>query len=69
MADVHDKKTRSFNMSRISSRGTKPEIIVGKFLFGKSLINKPLDKTLLFEQDLVFPKHKTVIFIHGCFWQ
>ena len=32
MADVHDKKTRSYNMSRIRSRDTKPELLVRKFL-------------------------------------
>lgn len=35
MADVHDKKTRSYNMSRIRSRDTKPELLVRKFLFSK----------------------------------
>jgi hypothetical protein len=34
MTDVHDKKTRSFNMSRIRSRDTKPELLVRKFLYG-----------------------------------
>ena len=34
MTDVHDKKTRSFNMSRIRSKDTKPELLVRKFLFG-----------------------------------
>jgi DNA mismatch endonuclease (patch repair protein) len=33
MADVHDKKTRSYNMSRIKSKDTKPELLVRKFLF------------------------------------
>ena len=33
MADVHDKATRSYNMSRIKSKNTKPEILVRKFLF------------------------------------
>jgi len=37
MADVHDKKTRSFNMSRIRGGDTKPEMLVRKFLFGKGL--------------------------------
>jgi len=33
MADVHDKKTRSYNMSRIKAKDTKPELLVRKFLF------------------------------------
>jgi DNA mismatch endonuclease (patch repair protein) len=68
MTDVHDKKTRSFNMSRIRSKDTGPEILVRKFLFGKGFRYKLYDATLPGRPDLVFPKHKTVIFIHGCFW-
>ena len=68
MADVHDKKTRSYNMSMIRSKDTKPEIIVRKSLFGNGFRYKLHDKTLPGKPDLVFPKYKTVIFIHGCFW-
>ncbi len=68
MADVHDKKTRSFNMSRIRGKDTQPEILVRKFLFGKGFRYKLHDKMLPGKPDLVFPKHKTVIFINGCFW-
>lgn len=68
MADVHDKKTRSFNMSRIRSKNTQPEILVRKFLFKKGFRYKLYDRTLPGTPDLVFPKYKTVVFIHGCFW-
>jgi len=68
MADVHNKKTRSYNMSMIRSKDTKPEIKVRKFLFGNGFRCKLYDKTLPGKPDLVFPKYKTVIFIHGCFW-
>ena len=68
MADVHNKKTRSYNMSMIRSKDTKPEIIVRKSLFGNGFRYKLHDKTLPGKPDLVFPKYKTVIFIHGCFW-
>ena len=68
MADVHNKKTRSYNMSMIRSKDTKPEIIVRKFLFRNGFRYKLHDKTLPGKPDLVFPKYKTVIFIHGCFW-
>jgi DNA mismatch endonuclease, patch repair protein len=68
MADVHDKKTRSFNMSRIRSKDTEPEILVRKFLFSKGFRYKLYDKTLPGTPDLVFPKFRTVLFIHGCFW-
>lgn len=68
MADVHNKKTRSYNMSMIRSKDTKPEIIVRKFLFGNGFRYKLYDKTLPGKPDLVLPRYKTVIFVHGCFW-
>ncbi|WP_420266486.1 very short patch repair endonuclease [Candidatus Magnetominusculus dajiuhuensis] len=68
MTDVHDKKTRSYNMSRIRSKDTKPEILVRKFLFRKGFRYKLHDRALPGTPDLVFPKYKTVVFIHGCFW-
>lgn len=46
MADVHNKKTRSYNMSMIRSKDTKPEIVVRKFLFAKGFRYKIYDKTL-----------------------
>ncbi|MBM4065263.1 MAG: hypothetical protein FJ266_06435 [Planctomycetes bacterium] len=68
MADVHNKKTRSYNMSMIRRKDTKPEIIVRKFLSGNGFRFKLHDKTFPGKPDLVFPKYNTVIFIHGCFW-
>jgi DNA mismatch endonuclease (patch repair protein) len=66
--DVHDEKTRSYNMSRIRGKDTKPEILVRKFLFAKGFRYKLHDKTLPSKPDIVLPKYKTVVFIHGCFW-
>lgn len=68
MADVHDKPTRSFNMSRIKSKDTKPELIVRKFLFRRGFRYRLHDKKLPGKPDLVLPKYNTVIFVHGCFW-
>jgi DNA mismatch endonuclease, patch repair protein len=68
MADVHNKKTRSFNMSRIKGKDTKPEMLVRRFLFSKGFRYKLHDKNLPGKPDLVLPKYKTVIFVHGCFW-
>ena len=68
MADVHDKKTRSFNMSQIKSKNTKPELLVRKFLFANGYRYKLHDKNLPGKPDIVLPKYKTVIFVHGCFW-
>ncbi|MBO9633500.1 MAG: DNA mismatch endonuclease Vsr [Chitinophagaceae bacterium] len=68
MADVHDKATRSFNMSRIKNKDTKPELLVRKFLHSKGFRYKLNDKSLPGKPDLVLPRYKTIIFIHGCFW-
>jgi DNA mismatch endonuclease (patch repair protein) len=68
MADVHDKATRSYNMSRIRSGNTKPELLVRKFLHEQGFRYKLHDKKLPGKPDIVLPKYKTVIFIHGCFW-
>lgn len=66
--DVHDKKTRSYNMSRIRGKDTKPEILVRKFLFSKGFRYRLNDKRLPGKPDLVLTKYKTVILVHGCFW-
>lgn len=68
MGDVHDKKTRSFNMSRIRHKNTKPELLVRRYLFAEGFRFKLHDKTLAGKPDLVLPRYKTVIFVHGCFW-
>ncbi len=68
MTDVHDPKTRSYNMSRIRSKDTKPEMLVRKYLFAQGFRYRLHDKNLPGKPDLVFPKYKTVLFINGCFW-
>ncbi len=68
MADVHDKKTRSFNMSRIKGTNTKPEILVRQFLFKNRFRYRLNYKKLPGKPDIVLPKYKTVIFVNGCFW-
>ena len=68
MPDVHDKKTRSYNMSRIRSKDTKPEILVRKYLFSKGFRYRIHDSKLPGTPVLVFPMYKTALFIHGCFW-
>ncbi|HYG38088.1 MAG TPA: very short patch repair endonuclease [Cytophagales bacterium] len=68
MADVHEPEVRSYNMSQIKSKDTKPEILVRKFLFSKGFRYRINYKKLPGTPDIVLPKLKTVIFIHGCFW-
>jgi len=55
-------------MSRIKGKDTKPEMLVRKYLHAQGFRYKLHDKKLLGKPDIVLPKYKTVIFIHGCFW-
>ena len=66
--DVHDQKTRSYNMSRVKGKDTKPEEIVRKYLFSQGFRYRKNDKRLTGKPDIVLPKYKTVIFVNGCFW-
>ena len=66
--DVHDKETRSYNMSCIKGKNTKPEEIVRKALFSRGFRYRKNDKKLPGTPDIVLPKYKTVIFVNGCFW-
>ena len=68
MADVHSKETRSFNMSQIKGKNTKPEMLVRKFLFANGFRYRIHDKKLPGKPDIVLPKLKTVVFVHGCYW-
>src|SRR5665647_424469 len=68
MADVHSKEIRSYNMSMIKGKNTKPELLVRQFLHANGYRYKLHDKSLPGTPDIVLPKYKTVIFVHGCFW-
>lgn len=68
MADVHTKAARSYNMSRIRSKNTRPEMIVRKALFANGFRFRLHDKRLPGKPDIVLKKYNTVIFVHGCFW-
>lgn len=68
MADVHDQQTRSYNMSRIRGKDTKPEMLVRKFIFSNGFRYKLHDKKLPGKPDIVLPKLRTAVLIHGCFW-
>ena len=68
MADVHDKKTRSYNMSHIKSKNTKPELLIRKYIFNKGFRFRLHVLNLPGKSDIVLPKYKTIIFMHGCFW-
>lgn len=68
MADVHTPEQRSYNMSRIHSKNTKPEELVRKFLFSQGFRYRKNDARLPGKPDIVLPKYKTVVFVNGCFW-
>lgn len=55
-------------MSCIRSKDTKPEMLVRRHLFSAGFRYKLHDKKLPGKPDIVLPKYRTVIFIHGCFW-
>lgn len=66
--DVHSKEIRSFNMSRIRGKNTKPEEVVAKYLFSQGFRYRRNVEKLPGTPDIVMKKYKTVIFINGCFW-
>lgn len=68
MADVHTPEQRSYNMSRIHGKNTKPEELVRKYLFSQGFRYRKNDARLPGKPDIVLPKYKTVIFVNGCFW-
>lgn len=68
MADVHEPEIRSYNMSQIKGKDTKPEIIVRKYLHAEGFRFRLHTKDLSGKPDIVLKKFNTVIFIHGCFW-
>lgn len=55
-------------MSRIKGKNTKPEMLVRKFLFAQGFRYRLHVKNLPGKPDIVLPKYKTIILIHGCFW-
>ncbi len=68
MTDVHNRAIRSYNMSQIKNKNTKPELIVRKFLHSNGFRYRLHNKKLLGKPDIVLKKYNTVIFINGCFW-
>ncbi|MDE3247682.1 MAG: DNA mismatch endonuclease Vsr [Bacteroidota bacterium] len=68
MTDVHDRATRSYNMSRIRGTHTKPELLVRSHLHRAGFRFTLHSRKLPGKPDIVLPKYKTVIFVQGCFW-
>jgi len=68
LADIVDTKTRSRIMSRIRSRDTGPERLLRSCLHAMGFRYRLCDRRFPGSPDLVFPKYRAVVFIHGCFW-
>ena len=68
MADIVDKATRSRIMSAIRGKDTKPELALRMALHARGFRYRLHRQELPGRPDLVFPKHRAVCFIHGCFW-
>ena len=68
MSDVHTKEQRSYNMSQIKCRNTKPELLVRSLVHRMGYRYALHRSDLPGKPDLVFVTHKKIIFVHGCFW-
>lgn len=68
MSDVHSPEVRSYNMSRIHGKDTKPEEITRKYLFSQGFRYRKNVRTLPGKPDIVLPKYRACIFVNGCFW-
>ncbi len=68
MVDVHDAVTRSRNMAAIRSRHSKPELLVRKALHAAGLRFRLHVSGMRGTPDLVLPRWKAVVFVHGCYW-
>lgn len=66
--DVHSPTQRSYNMSRIRDKNTRPEEIIKKLLWSHGYRYRLYSKDLPGKPDIVLPGRKKVLFIHGCFW-
>lgn len=66
--DIYSSDKRSEIMAGISGKDTKLEITVRKFLFSKGFRYRINDKRYPGRPDIVLPKYKTAVFVHGCFW-
>ncbi len=66
--DTINKDRRSALMKRVRQKDTAPELLVRRELHRRGLRYKVADRALPGHPDLSFPRYKSVIFVHGCFW-
>jgi DNA mismatch endonuclease (patch repair protein) len=68
MTDVVSPETRSRMMSGIRGKNTRPEILIRKLLHGRGFRYRLHDRKLPGKPDIVLPRYRAIILIHGCFW-
>lgn len=68
MADIVDKQTRSRMMAGIRGKNTKPELALRRALHARGLRFRLHSKKIVGRPDIIFPKYRAVVFVHGCFW-
>lgn len=68
MADFLSSEERSIRMSRIRSVSTKPELLLRHAIWRRGFRYRVNAKNLPGRPDIVLPKYRTVVFVHGCFW-
>ena len=68
MTDTHTKEQRSRNMARVKNKNTAPELLVRSLLHRMGYRFRLHRRDLPGSPDIVLPRHKKVIFVHGCFW-
>src|SRR5690348_11458940 len=68
MTDAYNTVKRRWLMSRVRSSNTAPELAVRSLLHSRGFRFRLQARDLPGRPDLVLPKYRTVIFVHGCFW-
>ena len=68
MPDITDPATRSRMMSGIRGRDTRPELVVRRFLHARGFRYRLHVRDLSGTPDIVLPRYRAVVFVHGCFW-
>ncbi|KAA8388665.1 DNA mismatch endonuclease Vsr [Acetobacter sp. DmW_136] len=66
--DIVDKQTRSRMMAAIRGKDTRPELVLRRAMHARGFRFRLHSRNVSGRPDLVFPKYRAVVFVHGCFW-